>query len=97
MGIHADGPYQGFSDDGQRLFDELERVLKQPNGLQQLFAEFGRRAVCDAIMSEEPPMNALTVDEIQAMLHGFIKSRPNMVHRKFDFVMSLLREETPTE
>lgn len=93
MEIHSDGRYEGFSNDGQRLFDELEKLLEQPNGLQQLFLEFGRRQVCDAILSEEQPENVSTVDEIQALLRGLIANRPNMVDRKFEFTLRVLPDE----
>lgn len=93
MAIHTDGPYKGFSSDGPRLFAELDRLLEQPNGLRQLFEEFGRRGVCDAIMSEEPPMSSSTVAEFQASLKGFLESRPHMSHRHFEFTMKLLPDE----
>jgi hypothetical protein len=87
---HDTGPYEGFSCEGKRLFNELDRLLAQPNGLQQLFDEFGRRQVCDAILSEELPMSALTLAEIKANLDGFLADNPDMVNRKFDFTMQLL-------
>ena len=93
MGVHAEGPYEGFSNDGPRLFAELDRILAQPDGLQTLFDEFGRRAVCDAIMSEEPPLSSATVAEFQASLNGFLESRPHMSHQKFEFTMKLLRDD----
>ena len=93
MGIHNDGRCEGYSNDGQRLFDELDRLREQPNGLQQLFLEFGRRQVCDAIMAEEKPENASTIEEIQAMLKGLIADHPNMEHRQFEFTMRVLPAE----
>lgn len=90
MEFHTDGPYAGFSSDGQRLFDELDRLLKQPNGLQHVFEEFGRRQVCDAIMSEEPPLSSQTVAEMQESLEGFLNNHPDMRQRKFEFSMTLL-------
>ena len=88
-----EGPYEGFSDDGPRLFSELERLLQMPNGLQQLFEDFGKRAVCDAILSKEPPLSAQTIAEFQTNLSEFLKSHPEHAHRKFEFTMSILPEE----
>ena len=90
MGIHVDGPYQGYSDDGPRLFAKLDRLLAQPHGILQLLEEFGKRAVCDAVMSEEPPFNASTVSDFQASLDGFLADHPELKNRQFEFTMKIL-------
>ena len=93
MGINVDRPYQGLSDDGPRLFAGLDRLLAQPHGLLQLFDEFGRRAVCDAVMSEEPPFNASTISDFQASLDGFLANHPELKNRQFEFSMKILSDQ----
>ena len=81
------------SPDACALFDRLDQLLALPNGLQQLFDDYGRRKVCQAILSEEEPENSVTPAEIRDFIDGFIASHPNMVDRRFEFQMRLLHAE----